>query len=469
LHLSRDGGESWSEITPERIPEWGTVNTIELSPHAPGKAYLAVHRYRLDDFRPYVFRTEDHGQSWAQLAGPQSGIPQDHFVRVVREDPEREGLLYAGTEFGVYLSFDDGASWRPFQLNLPVTPVTDLAVRHGDLVVATQGRSFWVLEDLSPLHQMGPDVAEKGLHLFDPRPAVLFGPYGASLTYRLDRALDGDGEGEPAEELTLEILDADGEVLRRWSHVDPEYRAPDPYSEMRDEPPKPRVLPAERGLNRWTWNLRLQDPRVTDGTSLWGVARAPRVPPGRYTARLRLGDAVEEASLEVRQDPRSEVPRAALLERFDLARDVSRALGKAHETIRRLRSLEAQADAWERRLDETRASERARPLLERLRERLGALETRLTQPKASALQDILNYPPGLDAQLLFLQGVIEGHAGAPTEGARKRFAALLGELDGAREDLAAVVGDEVSALNALIDEAGLPPIGDASPEGAELR
>jgi hypothetical protein len=165
VHISRDDGATWTEITPSAMPEWGTVNAIELSPHAPGRAFIAVHRYREDDFTPYIFRTNDYGASWSLLTRD-SGIGAHHFVRAVREDPERQGLLFAGTEYGMYVSFDDGSRWQPLQLNLPVTPITDLQVHHGDLVVATQGRSFWILDDLSPLRQLTDEVARSDAHLW---------------------------------------------------------------------------------------------------------------------------------------------------------------------------------------------------------------------------------------------------------------------------------------------------------------
>ncbi len=169
VHLSRDNGETWNEITPAGMPDWGQVNMIELSSHDPGRAFLAVTRYRTDDFTPYVFRTNDYGDSWSLITTATNGIPADHFVRVIREDPDRKGLLFAGTEFGLYVSFDDGQTWEPFQQNLPITPITDMAITGQDLVVATQGRSFWILDDLTPLHSMTPEMADAEAHLFQPR------------------------------------------------------------------------------------------------------------------------------------------------------------------------------------------------------------------------------------------------------------------------------------------------------------
>ncbi|MFH1572701.1 MAG: glycosyl hydrolase, partial [Acidobacteriota bacterium] len=181
MHLSRDNGKTWKNVSPTNIPPFGTVNMIDLSAHDPGRAFIAVHKYREDDFKPYVFRTNNYGESWDLLTDGRNGIPANHFVRVVREDPDRKGLLYAGTEFGMYISFDDGAHWQKFQLNLPVTPITDLMVYRKDLLVATQGRSFWILDDLSPLHQINKDTAAAKVHLFAPRAAYRAPGYSAEI------------------------------------------------------------------------------------------------------------------------------------------------------------------------------------------------------------------------------------------------------------------------------------------------
>jgi photosystem II stability/assembly factor-like uncharacterized protein len=250
VHLTRDGGASWQDVTPRGMPELGTVDMIELSPHREGRAYVAVHRYRLNDYRPYIFRTDDFGRSWTLLTDGSNGIPARHFVRVVREDPAREGLLYAGTEFGVYASFDGGRRWQSLQLNLPVTPVVDMHVHQNDLVLATQGRSFWILDDLTPLHQVGPEVARARAHLYAPRPAhrVATGggqghhdtpenlPAGAMIHYYLAEA--------PSAPVTLEVLDSRGQIVRSFSSDTAEAR--------RIRSP---ALPSARGMNRARWDL----------------------------------------------------------------------------------------------------------------------------------------------------------------------------------------------------------------------
>jgi photosystem II stability/assembly factor-like uncharacterized protein len=302
VHVTRDGGRTWRNITPPDLPPGGRVQTVEPSPHRDGSAYIAVLRYMFDDWRPYLYRTDDWGGSWTRISGPESGFPQDHPTRVVREDPDREGLLYAGTEFGMFISFDDGASWHPFQLNLPAVPVTDLKVYRKDLVLATQGRSFWILDDLTPLHQLRDDVLAKRVHLFVPREAYRarwpgFGsspdapqypPPGAGIHYWL---------GAPAADgVRLEVVDAAGAVVATFASAAPGETARTAEQGMRAPPPAPTAagtrLEATPGLHRFVWDLRTRG------------ARGPTVPPGRYTVRLTAGGVAAEQPLVLRMDPR---------------------------------------------------------------------------------------------------------------------------------------------------------------------
>ncbi len=457
VHLSRDDGAHWEEITPKGMPEWATVNTIELSAHAPGRAFLAVHRYRLDDFRPYVFRTDDFGAHWTLLTDGRNGIPDGHFVRVVREDPVRRGLLYAGTEYGLYVSFDDGRRWIRLQRNLPVTPITDMAVRHGDLVLSTQGRGFWILDDLSPLRQITPEMLGEPVHLFAPRETIPLGPHGATIDYLL--AADLDPDDTAGAELVLEVRDADGGLLRRFSSREEDYRAPNPWPEPQDAARVPRTLPARRGLNRFAWDLRLPEQRLADGTVLWGRPTGPRLPPGDYELRLTLGGTVRTATLRVRQDPRTGYATEDLVERFRLARTVWDGLGRTHELVRRARSLREQLDLFERRAGDADLGQEAKDLAAPLREELDAIEGELTQPKSEAAQDILNFRPGLDNQLAFLQRVIESAGGRPADSAYARWKELEAELAALGARLDAVATEQVPALVEFMRSRGLAPIG----------
>jgi len=465
VHISDDNGATWRNITPAGMPEWGTVNAIELSAHDPGRAFIAVHRYREDDFAPYIFRTDDFGASWTGLTDGTNGIPADHFVRVVREDPERRGLLYAGTEFGIYASFDDGASWRSLQLNLPVTPVTDLAVKRGDLVVATQGRSFWILDDLTVLHQMTPDVKDAEHHLFTPRTVVRWvdqsggggrgavgqnPPFGATIHYTLPAGLDD----EDAEEVTLEILDAGGEVLRTLSSTTPEKRAPSPWRRFFPELAEPPLLDARAGANRYIWNLALPDAGLVDDAVLWGFPGGPTVPPGMYQTRLTVGEWSVTTSFDVVQDPRVDVSPEDMDAQYALAKAVWQELTRTHEAIGRIREVRAQVEALAKRVGDEAVTEKA----EAVSDALTAVEEKLHQTKAESSQDILNFPPQIDNQLLYLQGVVESAVGAPAPSSQQRFDELETELDSSIAELDAILAEQLPELEELIEVTGAPRV-----------
>jgi len=467
VHLSRDDGASWTEITPRGMPEWGQVNSIELSPHEAGRAFLAVTRYKFDDFAPYLFRTDDYGKSWKRLTDGKNGIPADHFVRVVREDPERRGLLYAGTEFGIYVSFDDGRHWQELQLELPVTPITDLAVTADDLVVATQGRAFWILDDLTPLQQMSDEVGNSELYLFAPRAALRLGgglsfggagsagqnpPAGAVIHYVLGAAPAEDAE------LVLEILDGDGELLRSFSSTTPEPRAPNPFRDFLPESDEPRLLPVEAGMNRFVWDLRLRDARLVEDAILWGLARGPRIAPGTYRARLRLGELERTREFEVRADPRLAVTRAEIDEQFALARRVWATLEESHQAIRRVRDIRQQVRDLTRRLDGAGHGDGLAAASGELEIALTALERKLTQPRGEAIQDVLNFPPQLDGQLIGLLSIVDGVDAPPTDGSIERFDDLRAELDRGLAELRGVIEHELAAFNALVERKSVPPV-----------
>ncbi len=315
IHVTRDGGATWTNVTPEGLGPHGRVQTIEASPHRKGKAYASILRYQLGDFAPYAYRTEDYGATWTKIT---TGIPADFPVRVVREDPARPGLLYAGTEFGIFVSFDDGGHWQPFQLDLPVTPVTDIKRVGDDLVLSTMGRGFYVLYDVSPLHEFSDATRAAAIHLFAPRPALRlhrgsfaefprerdpadpdYPPAGANIHYSLRNDLPG--------ELRLEILDAGGKVVQAFSSEaageQEKAAAPGMREPRRERQGTPR-LEKSAGLHRFTWDLRAPGP--WDANPLRSGRRGPLVPPGTYQARLVAGDVVKAVRFEVRLDPRVE-------------------------------------------------------------------------------------------------------------------------------------------------------------------
>ena len=336
IHISRNGGESWEDITPPGLPLHSTVNEIVLSPHDPGRAFAAVQRYRMDDFRPYVYRADDYGASWTLLTDGTNGIPADHPTRTIQEDPGRQGLLYVGTEFGVFVSFDDGAHWQPFQQNLPRTPIMDLLVHENDLIVATQGRALWIMDDLTPLHQIDDAIAAEGGFLFEPRDAYrlrlsgggrggMWGenpPEGAMIFYAWDRPVSG--------EVTMEIRDAQGELVRTFSSEGAGTKE-EVFQAMREPVVtivgEPRVQ-TEPGMHRLVWDLRYPPAYLAPGVHegfrdriavITGDTDGPVALPGRYSVTLTTADGWSRTrSFDVMMDPRVDTPMDELRAQFDL-------------------------------------------------------------------------------------------------------------------------------------------------------
>ena len=473
VHISRDDGGSWTEITPEGMPEGGTVSHIEVSPHRAGKAYLAVYRYREDDFAPHVFRTTDFGESWTRLTDGENGIPGDHPVRVVREDPEREGLLYAGTEFGLFVSFDDGRRWQSLRLahdghqdgDLPVTPVTDLEVRHGDLQLSTQGRGFWALDDVGPLRQMADSLAGRDAVLFTPGTARRVNdrgpsgdrapdprPHGALLHYYLSDA--------PGEDTRIEILDDAGSVVHAFTADSAEA----------DRPGR-SALPEEAGGNRVVWDLMYPGPDRPEDVVIWGYTGGVKAPPGTYRARLvRDGQNVATRSFRVEADPRlQEITQADYEAQYELGTTIRDSLDAVWDALRRIRDVKSQvASASERagRVLEGAVADSARRMADSLESRLSAVEAELTQVKSESGQDPIRFPPQIDNQYVSLYAYVTGidgyryggAEGRPTEGARVRFEDLNEEWAGYRSRLARILDRDLAALNRLLRDQGVPAV-----------
>jgi photosystem II stability/assembly factor-like uncharacterized protein len=475
VHVSRDGGASWSNVTPREMPEWSMVSQIDPSPHDPATAYLAVNRYKLDDFRPFVYVTHDYGKSWRQATG---GLPQDAFVRVVREDPARRELLYAGTETGVYFSFDDGGRWQPLRLDwpekeaakpedakpgLPVVPVTDLVVKEGDLVVSTQGRGFWILDDLSPLRQMTPEVSTAGSHLFKPRTAYRFfggssprpgrgqnPPSGAILYYTLKAA------PKENEEVTLELLDAKGASIRKVSSKPKEDDEPDPDD---DGPKPPRALPARAGLNRYAWDLRHEDATKIKKMILWsGGVQGPVVVPGRYQARLTVGGKTFTESFEVEADPRLATTQADYEKQLELLVGIRDKVSAAHDGILELRAARDQIDAAVKRAGAGGENQVIADAAEALKKKLTAVEEALYQTKNRSEQDPLNYPIRLNDKLGYLAGVVGSAEAAPTDQSYAVWEDLSAKVDVELARLKEALSTDLDAFNTLVRDQNIPAV-----------
>lgn len=489
VHITRDGGATWKNVTPSTMPQWLMINSIDPSPFDKGTAYLAGTAYKLDDFRPYLYKTTDYGATWTKIT---SGIAADHFTRVVRSDKRRKGLLYAGTERGMYVSFDDGASWQSLQLNLPIVPITDLAVRDDDLIAATQGRAFWILDDLSPLQQ---SAGSGPIHLFTPRAAWRMG--GATP----DRPMQGVGKNPPqgivvnywiepsvkeGTKVKLAFLDAKGEVIRE---LEGEVKQPAPKVDAKEaknaqivetpaEPEKktdvksegaeaeekdPKVekekeknkLPDSRhGLNRFAWNLRYPEAKKFEGLVLWGGGTdGPRVAPGTYGVRLTVGEETRTATAELKQDPRTSATQADLQQQFDFLIGANRKLTEIHEQIERIREVRKQLTDLRTRVGK---DEKAKPIIDAakaLDKKMTAVEEALYQTKNRSSQDPLNFPIRLNDKLASVAESAAVGDFAPTAQQRAVYAQLVQKIDAELATLKTIWETDLPALNTMVKQA----------------
>ncbi|HEX9057754.1 MAG TPA: hypothetical protein VF818_09500 [Ktedonobacterales bacterium] len=509
VHVSRDGGQSWENVTPADLPEWALVSIVEPSPHDPAAAYLAATRYKLDDFTPYLFKTDDYGAHWTKIT---SGIEERDFARVIREDPERRGLLYAGTETGVHVSFDDGHHWQSLRQNLPVVPIHDLHIKGSDLVAATHGRSFWILDDITPLRAMDASAGASGAHLFAPRPAVRFWTdrgFGQSPTpnkiygftnawmaaYRIietptgesgERYLDAgqnppDGVSvayilreRPEKPVTLTFLDAAGNEIKTFSSEEkkepetgateevplaPVERTPEQAGAKDAEKKEPRV-PVEVGMNRFVWNTRYPDAHklgsgyVSSEDNLAG----PMAPPGKYEVRLTIGEQTLSQWFEVRNDPRVTATQEDLEAQFALLIRIRDKTSETHDGVNTIRNVRRQIEEWERRTAGQSQHDRVKEAGKALKERLASIEEELTQVKAKGRQQTLSHPIKLNGKLAALASVVASADAAPTSQARRVFDELTARVDAQLQRLRDLLDTEVAAFNALIRDAEVPAI-----------
>jgi photosystem II stability/assembly factor-like uncharacterized protein len=468
VQLTRDNGKTWQNVTPKELPEWILVNSIEASPSEPGTAYFAATGYKRDDQRPYIYKTTDYGKSWRKIV---NGIPDNDFTRVVREDPNRRSFLYAGTETGVYYSSNSGDSWTRLQLNLPVVPIHDLAVqkRDMDLVVATHGRSFYVLDDLPLLYQLA-DAQKSDAFLFKPEDAYRQAggggfqlsstatvganpPNGAVIHYFLNTK---------PKEVALEFLDSAGKVIRKFSgRAQQEQQQPQPqgggggFGAAAREP----NLTIDTGLNRFVWNYRLPSATNIPGLILWGGSLSgPRVVPGNYQVRLTVdGKAVGTESFAIKADPRLGLTAEDLQKQYDLMSKVLAKLTETHDAILEMRDIRKQLDDLSGRLKDPSQKE----LVDRAKEigkKLTAVEEELIQTKIKSSQDALNYPIRLNNKLAALASAVDSADFAPTAQSYDVYNDLSGKIDAQLATFARIKSEDVAAFNRAFSEKNLPVI-----------
>ena len=481
VHISRDGGETWNDVTPPDLPEWTMVSIIEPSPHDPATAYMAAARHKHGDYAPYLYVTQDYGATWTKIT---QGIPDQDFTRVIREDPARRGLLYAGTETGLYVSLNGGERWESLQLNLPVAPVYDLEVKDGDLLAATHGRSFWVLDDLTPLRELGDDAIDGPAHLLKPRNTTRLLPQsgfrgpaspgkhymsdllGVPATSRNKKSPTGEWDRvwidagtnppdgavvfyhlteAPDDEVTLTILDSKDRVVRQ-------------FSTKGDDGP---ALTADAGFNRLLWDMRYTPPPALEGEASAGspagpASMGPLAAPGAYSARLTVrGDSYEQA-LELLKDPRSGATQTDLDEQLDLELRIRDAYKEAQDHVEGLRSLRRQVEEWERRAERHPEHERVSELAAALGEKMSAIENVIVPLRPTEGGPPRGIPIGVHGKLKELMGVVVSADWRPTRQSYEVFDKLSAQLDSGSSDLQQVIDTDLQGFMAVLRELEIP-------------
>ena len=487
VHISRDGGQNWGNVTPAGLPPWSLVTMIEVSPHDPASAYLAATRYKLDEPRPMFFKTSDYGQTWTEI---NNGIPQGDISRVIREDPGKRGLLYAGTEGGAHVSFNEGDSWQPLQSNLPIVPVYDLLIKDSDLIAATHGRAFWVLDDVTQLRQIGNSLGEKDAHLLKPRTSVrLRSPMaprnassgksyrlslGADVTYTQVMGLDDRpvrvfldaGENppngaiityhfkeKPDHEVTLSIHDGSGALVQSYSSKPP--------AEEAAGGPAVQLLRAEAGMNRLVWDLRYPNARkVTGDKTTEDMTTGPVAPPGTYSVTLTIGGQPQTESFELVADPRSGADQADYDSQFEAHIQIRDKLSETHDYINQLRHVRQQVEEWERR---GRGHETLVQAAGSLKRKLTDIEDDLIQVAYTGARDRLNLPVKLNRQLAELLAVVASADFAPPQQALQVFGQLSERIDVKTSLLQNVIDEDVPRFVDLVHELEVPTISPSPP------
>lgn len=446
LHITRDGGKKWDKLSVAGMPEWTMINSVEFDPFVKGGAYVAATSYKSGDYSPYLFKTKDYGKTWTKIT---DGIDPGHFTRVIRADLKRPGLLYAGTEFGMYISFDDGASWKPFQLNLPLVPITDLTIKNDNLIAATQGRSFWLIDDLTLLHQLNEVAATSNVHLFKPMPSYRMNggqagrrgesktegknhPNGVVIHYFIKDTLNINA--------SLEILEASGKLIKR-------------FATKPDKKAKEEQLKVKLGSNQFIWNMRYADAEGFEGLIMWAASlTGPKAMPGMYKARLSVNGKTQEIDFEILKDPRTSGTMADIKEQFDFSIAVRDKLTDTHKAIKRIRTAREQINRVTEPMkgkDEMKeVNEMAKSILEDMKK----IEEALYQTKNKSGQDPLNYPVRLNNKLGALASEVDGGDYRPSQQVKVVHKEITEKIDEQLNLLNKVMTDKVPKFNELVKQ-----------------
>ena len=438
IHVSQDGGKTWDNVTPKGMPEWMMINSIEPSAFDEGTCYVAGTKYKSGDFAPYLYKTTNYGQSWTKIT---NGINEEHFTRVLREDPKRKGLLYAGTETGMYISFNDGKDWKPFQLNLPIVPITDLTIKDNNLIVATQGRSLWILDDLSVIHQLynadiGKDILFKPKDTYRMRGGSRTGsktsgtnhPNGVITYFNLKDFKDDD-------KVSLTYFDSKGDTIKTYSNTD-----------------KKNKLKVEKGANQFVWDMTYDGAENLPGMILWWASlEGPRAIPGTYKVNLNINDNEQSQSFTVLADPRAESTLSDMEKQFAFIKDVNKTMDDAHKSIKKIRAVNKQLGSFQKQY---KGDDNVKELVEKakkLEEELSNIEKELYQTQNKSGQDPLNFPIKLTNKLGHLNSLVRMGDFAPTEQDIAVKDELTAQIKKQLDAFNTILNDEVKAFNAAFN------------------
>jgi hypothetical protein len=477
VYVTRDGGRNWSNVSPSKdiMPEWIQINSLEASPFDPATAYVAATMYKYDDYKPYLYKTSDYGKTWKKIT---NGIPDGAFTRVVREDPNKRGLLYAGTETGMYVSFDDGANWQSMQLNLPVVPITDLAIhkREKELVAATQGRAFWIFDDLPMLHQVmdaGGFKAISDTKLFKPKEAYRMSGGGgfqlpATATIGKNPAsgvvVYYSLKAKPTTDVVMEFFDGSGKSIRKFTGRLPRPGAgggssatPTPAGEGEGFGGPPAPVSTDPGLNRFVWDMRHAEAVRFPGMILWaGETRGPKVVPGTYQVKLTVDGSTMTETFEVKADPRLTTTAVEYAKQLDLSLKIRDKLNDTHNAIISIRDVKKQVDDLVKRV-----GSQSKPIADAgtaLTKKLTEVEEALYQTKNQSSQDPLNFPIRLNNKLAALGGVVSQSEMPPNEQSYAVYEELVAEINAQLSKLGQIMKTDVPAFNQMVRDQNIPAI-----------
>jgi len=447
VYVTKDGGDNWANVTPAGMPEWMMINSVEIDPFNKGGMYIAGTRYKLGDFAPYLYKTENYGQTWKKIT---NGIAGEDFTRVLRADPARKGLLYAGTEAGMYVSFDDGASWKPFQMNLPLVPITDLTLKNNNLIAATQGRSFWMIDDLTPLHQLNNEVASKSHHLFKPMDSYRMGggngresktegtnhPGGVLVNYFVKDTVKTDT-------ISVSFHETDGDLIKLFST----------HPNKEDNEAK---LSVSQGLNTMNWDMRYNGAKTFKGMIMWAATtRGPVAIPGAYKVKMTVNGVETMQDFNLIKDPRASASQADLKAQFDFLMNVRNKLTETHEGIINIRKAKAQInDVLKKAGDNDELDELGKAIIKDMSD----IEKTLYQTKNESGQDPLNFPIRLNNKLGHLASLSGIGDNRPTDSALEFYAEVTGKIDEQLKMLSDIFGSRIAEFNQKVKSANVDAV-----------